>query len=105
MGGEVVAPPQKRFSCGEFLAGLAIALAAGWIGNGLAAAICGSLFGKYDAHNPTAGVLIGIIPGIILILVSRGVTRVGVRQGMLLMSVFILLSGGLCGGGVAGLFG
>ena len=102
MGGEVEV---KKFSCGEFLAGGIIGFVLGCVGNGIAMAVSGALFGKYNAHNPFLGMLIGIVPGIALIFFSRRLTQRGLGQGILVASVFILLAGGLCGGGVAGLFG
>jgi hypothetical protein len=100
MGGEV-----KRFSFGSFLAGAVIAFFTGFAGNIAAAMIAGALWGRINAHNPALGVLLGIIPGIVLIIISRRVAQNGLGQGMLAAGIVMMLGGGLCGGGVAGLFG
>jgi hypothetical protein len=100
MGGEV-----KRFSFGSFLAGAVLAFLAGLVGNIVASMIAGSLFGRMNAHNPTLGVLIGVVPGILLIIASRRAAQNGFGQGLLASGILMMLGGGLCGGGVAGLFG
>jgi hypothetical protein len=100
MGHEV-----KPFSFGNFIAGGVVAVAVGVIGNAIAMAISGALFGKSGRHNPVVGGLIGIIPGVALIFLSRRLSHNGMSLGMLLVAIPILLTGGLCGGGVAGLFG
>lgn len=95
----------KRFSFGNFIAGGVLGMFVGVVGNVVAMSIAGALFGRSNAHNPALGFLIGILPGVGLIFVSRNVSRSGLAQGLLTASIFILLTGGLCGGGVAGLFG
>ena len=100
MGGEV-----KSFSFGNFIAGGVVAVAVGVLGNLTAMAISGSLFGRTNQHNPVLGALIGIVPGVSLIFLSRRLSHNGLSLGMLLGAIPILLTGGLCGGGVAGLFG
>lgn len=106
MGDEVApVPPKPKFACGEFIGGVTIGIVCGLAGNIGAMALSGALFGRMDRHHPMIGMLIGVIPGIVLILIALRLQRATIKYGILVTSIFILLSGGLCGGGVAGLFG
>jgi hypothetical protein len=89
---------QKPFSWGVWIGGLMLALVIGGPANvvaGLAA---------MSQHNAVSGFLIGVIPGVFLMLVYLGIRR-NVRAlalGILTGACAIALIGGICGGSLAG---
>ena len=82
---------QQQFSAGEWLKGAVLALTSGLAVGVIALAIAESV------GTQSAGMVFGVIPGIILIAISRSARRNGFAQGMLFGGCIVVLLGGLCG--------
>lgn len=82
---------QQQFSMSEWLKGAAIALTSGFAINVIALALADGV------GTQSAGMVFGVIPGIILIAISRSSHRPSFAQGMLFGGCIVALMGGLCG--------
>ena len=81
----------QQFSWGAWWLGLILSVVVG----GIAAFFAGLAAG--DVKIVVESALIGAIPGVVLIAISRFVSRHGFAQGMLVGAIIILAIGGACG--------
>lgn len=80
-----------EFSWAAFIGGMAIALVTGLPAN-LAAGI-----GGFATGNNVAMVIIPMLPGALLALIARFVTKNGLSEGLLAGAIIVALVGGACG--------
>ena len=85
----------EQFSWGAWWLGLVISLFIG----GIAAFFAGLVASSLKVVIESA--LIGAIPGVILVIVSRFTPRQGFAQGLLVGGIIILAIGGACGGAMS----
>lgn len=84
--------PKAPFSCLGYLVGFIVALLAGGIGDIVAWGIAGT------SKSATLGVVLGVIPGIVILLCAYPARRLSIAPGLVSGGSVVLLLGGACGG-------
>ena len=82
--------PKKPYDWGQWLAGFVMALSLGALGDVLAIILSSFI------HSPGAGLILGLCPAVILVVVSGRVNR-ALASGMITGACLVALVGGACG--------
>ncbi len=81
----------QSFSWADWLGGFVVALVGGSCGNALAIAI------GFRINLTLVSLILGLVPGIFLIVLSRRVANRAFGSGLLVAACLITLLGGICG--------
>lgn len=84
-------PQAQRFSWGGWIGGFLAAFVLGSFGNAVVIAI------GFQINVTAISTILGILPGLIMIVISRRTQRNSFASGLLVGACLIALLGGICG--------